>query len=103
MSWDSSDTWKANDPQAFIFSLDHKTKLTCHDQQYVIYCGISQAVYFGYSDIIIYDNLASGSFSSCCSYGKNEGIAEEPYYLTGNTEDCYFTPTEVEVYQVVKL
>ena len=56
-------------------------------------------------DICICDNLSSDSYSSCGhSYGKNEGITDE-YYLTGNTEadDKYFTPVEVEVYQVTKL
>ena len=58
-------------------------------------------VFGGGSDIYIADNF-SGS-SNFSSYGKNEGITNQPYYLTGNTDSQYFTATEVEVYQVIKL
>ena len=58
---------------------------------------------FGYNDIYIADNLASNSYSKISSYGRNEGITNQPYYLTGNTDSTSFQPTEVEVYQVIKL
>ncbi len=57
------------------------------------------------NDIYIADNLGSSSKSEIShSYGKNEGITNQPYYLTGNTgSSTSFQPTEVEVYQVIKL
>ncbi len=108
LPWQSSSigSYKGNDPEAFIFSLDHKTKLTCHQQEKVIYCG-SFVVFggglFGGHDIYIADNF-SGSYSNCgVSYGKNEGITDQ-HYLTGNEWNTHpFTPTELEVYQVIKL
>ena len=101
LPWDSpsSGTYKGNDPQAFIFSLDHQTKLTCNNQSSVIYCRNNYGVIFGGNDIYITDNLESNSGSNCSCYGKNEGITNK-FYLTGNTNDIYFTPVEVEVYQV---
>ena len=56
----------------------------------------------GGSDIYVEDNFSSDSSSMCISYGKNEGITNR-HFLTGNTENEYFLPTEVEVYQVIKL
>ena len=106
LPWESppSPTSKSNDPQAFIFSLDHKTRLTCHEQSQVIRCRRNYGVCFGGGyDIYIAQNLSSGSYSNFGhSYGKNEGITNQ-HYLTGNIENFYFTPSEVEVYQVIKL
>jgi hypothetical protein len=106
LNWDSTtNNYKTNDPQAFIFSLDTKTKLTCHNQNYVIYCNSSYGPTFGGGhDIWISNNWDSGTYSNCgYSYGKNENITS-PYYLTGNTDNSYaFTPVEVEVYQVLKV
>jgi hypothetical protein len=108
LEWESpsSGTPKANDPQAFIFSIDTKTKLTCHDQRYVIYCNSSYGPTFGNGcDMAISNNWDSNNTHSNCgvSYGKNENITSK-YYLTGITyNSTKFTPVEVEVYQVLKL
>jgi hypothetical protein len=104
LDWDSTTGYKANDLQAFIFSLDTKTKLTCHDQNRVIHCYSSNGPTFGGgADIYISNNWGS-SYSKCGhSYGRNENITS-PTYLTGNTDDSTpFTPVEVEVYKVLKL
>lgn len=105
LPWESpsSSILKANDPQAFIFSLDHKKKLTCHNQYNVMICHSNSGVCFGAGlDIFIKDKF-SYSHSYCTSYGEKEGIFDSPF-LTGNTgENKTFTPVEVEVYQVMKL
>jgi hypothetical protein len=105
LDWDStSNGFKTNDPQAFIFSLDTKTKLTCNDQDRVIHCYSSNGPVFGWWDICITNNWDSNTSSKCgYSYGKNENITS-PHYLTGNTDNSTaFSPVEVEVYKVLKL
>jgi hypothetical protein len=95
----SSGTWKGKDPNAFIFSLDKKLKLTCNDQDYVIHNNSEYGPIFGAG----FDIMVNTDFSNNCSsntphsYGKSEGV--ERYCLTGNSYN--FTPEEIEVYQII--
>jgi hypothetical protein len=96
LQWGSttSGICKANNPQAFIFSIDYNAKLTCHNQNYVIYCNSSFGPVFGSGkDISISNNWDSYTSCNCgYSYGKNENITSK-YYLTGNTDNSTcFTP-----------
>jgi hypothetical protein len=98
--WEPSiGTWKGNDPNAFIFSLDKKLKLTCNDQDYVIHSNSDYGPIFGAGfDIMVNPDFSSISSSNTPhSYGKNEGV--ERYCLTGDNSD--FTPEEIEVYQII--
>lgn len=95
------DAYLGNDPDAFIFSIDNKTKLTCNYQERVICCNINYGPTFGDGfDIHVKDNLTCQSSSTIgYSYGKNEKITSYTH-LTGNTASAQFTPEEVEVYSV---
>jgi len=98
-AWDQTGNFKSNDPHCFIFSLDKGTKLSCHDLRYVIYCGTSNGVNFGGSDICISNEFDSTSYAACpYSYCKNEDITT--FYLLDNLSSCNFIPEEVEVFRV---
>lgn len=111
LDWDSTSGFKGNDPQAFIFSIDHKIKLTCHDQNKVINCRSIFGPTFGGGDISIENyrgsistnsSSYSDSYSLCgISYGKNENITSK-FYLIGYANHSYnFIPEEIEVYSVI--
>ena len=65
LSWDSSGSGKGHDNNAFLFSLNKNKKLTCNNQNCVIYCSKSFGPRFGgYSDILITGNHINLFFSN---------------------------------------
>jgi len=94
----STGTWKGNDPNAFIFSLDKNLKLKCNDQDYVIHTNSDYGPIFGAGfDIMVHPQFSDNCSSNTPhSYGKNEGV--DRYCLTNGAE---FVPEEIEVYQII--
>ena len=57
MKWDKSDSYKTNDPCAFIYSINNKKKYKCTDQRYCILGHASYGPMIGGGrDIEISDN-----------------------------------------------
>jgi hypothetical protein len=98
MSWDESDTWKA-DSNAFLFSLDKRKKIL-HDanQSSSIYCSGSYGPYFN-SDLMICNNFSRTleNYSRLkYTYGKNDNTIKK-YFLAGSQ---VFIVSYLEVYKI---
>ena len=96
LSWDSSGSGKGHDNNAFLFSLNKNMKLTCNNQNCVIYCSKSFGPRFGgNSDILITGNHINCFSQIPSSFGVNEGV--HPYFLTDMHK---FDVKEVECFHV---
>ena len=97
VSWSSRGSY-ANDPNAFIFSLEFKEKYLSNDGEYAIYDDSSYGPSFGGNN---YDfriaNQCNNNYNSICNYPYN-------YYGTrarGLTGGVYkFKVSEIEVYKI---
>jgi hypothetical protein len=102
LSWDQTGSYKTNDTEAFLFSLDNQRKYAITNQSNVIYCNSAYNVTFGGGhDFYIADYIGhTGSYSNFPhSFGKNDNFENRGQtYLTGG---YYFIVKEIEVFSVV--
>jgi hypothetical protein len=100
LDWDSSNTMKGNDPQAFVFSLDHKRKFGLSLSS-VIACFADKNVSFGDKD-----------FEIANDYGKEASVSNFPAFFGVNdyfgdinpntvlSGTRHFRPKNIEVFSV---
>lgn len=102
LPWDSTTTWKSNDPYAFNFSIEAGQMYTIHDQAHVIYCHATYGPTFGYFGLQIFQN---NTLNCLGNLGYSYGQAQEMEYNTPKANTTLagsqnFSVTDIEVYQL---
>ena len=101
-SWDSSNKYK-NDPESFLFSLDHKKVFKVKIAERTIYCGSALVPCFGYDAALransypFNDKDMSRSSSSSMTFGDLKD-QDGNSMLTGKND--LFTAVEIETFAV---
>ena len=114
MPWDCTDSWKTNDPNAFIFRVksiddDNNSKIEtfkCTNQNYVIWSGIKNGPTFGDGHDIVLYNDCNKSTESYANFGNSyqapAGIKYQSEASKTFLADSYnFQVQDYEVFQVL--
>ena len=96
--WESPSNWtyKNNDNNAFIFSVNNNLKFPIQNKSYVIYLHKDYGPGFGNNEIYITSNFLDSN-SQCDKYEGSNGYNALPGKMAGGQ---YFKVKELEVYLV---
>ena len=97
ISWESPSDWtyKGNDDNAFIFSVNNNLKFSIQNKKYVIYLH-KDCVDFGNNDIYVASDFLNEN-SSCNNYKGYNGYNAPPEKIAGGSN---FRIKELEVYLI---
>jgi hypothetical protein len=104
LNWNVAINGPANDPTAFLFSLDQKKHYQSQGRNGIIWQGGGYGPYFGFNsaDDLVVDG---GNLKTCCYASPNRSYYSVPADASGNSvltgKNGNFTPDDIECFQVL--